>query len=95
YKTHKGWMSSLSRWMQLLFLDKDRQITSTQVEVDQDALKREAEDTAGSYIKGLAAMTALLGAGAAGAGTPVNAMADAQNQVKIDNQNNGSLLLGS
>lgn len=40
YKTHQGWVSSLSRYMRLLLLDKDRQVTTDEVQADPDALSK-------------------------------------------------------
>ncbi|WP_251576273.1 serine-rich glycoprotein adhesin, partial [Limosilactobacillus agrestimuris] len=89
YKTHQGWMSSLDRFFKLLAVQDKNSVKAKNV--DPDALdESKLSDTTEAYIKGLSAMTAVLGGSAMMTG---NAFADTNIQKQADL--NGEQVLGT
>ncbi|MBB1063813.1 serine-rich glycoprotein adhesin, partial [Limosilactobacillus fastidiosus] len=89
YKTHQGWMSSLDRFFKLLAVQDKNSVKAKNV--DPDALdESKLSDTTEAYIKGLSAMTAVLGGSAMMTG---NAFADTNVQKQANL--NGEQVLGT
>lgn len=89
YKTHQGWMSSLDRFFKLLAVQDKNSVKAKNA--DPDALdESKLSDTTEAYIKGLSAMTAVLGGSAMMTG---NAFADTNVQKQANL--NGEQVLGT
>lgn len=85
YKTHRGWMTSLTRIFRFVFRDR----SSKEEFTDRDALKEDDDDTGISpFVQGLTAIAALFGGGAA-------ASAYTQTVHAKQISNNGSEVIGS
>ncbi|WP_295746486.1 serine-rich glycoprotein adhesin, partial [uncultured Limosilactobacillus sp.] len=86
YKTHRGWMTSLTRIFRFVFRNR---ATAKQEFTDRDALKEDDDDTGISpFIQGLTALTALFGGGVA-------ASAYTQTVHAQQTSSNGSEVIGS
>lgn len=89
YKSHQGWMSSLDRFFKLLAVQDKNSVKAKNA--DPDALdESKLSDTTEAYIKGLSAMTAVLGGSAMMTG---NAFADTNVQKQANL--NGKQVLGT
>ena len=70
YKTHRGWMSCLTRFFHLVSFSSKEEVRPQQF-VDPDSIDDDKfGDTTDAYMKGLAALTTILGVSAVGAAAP-------------------------
>lgn len=62
YKTHRGWVSCLTRFFHLLSFNGKEEVQTQQL-IDPDAIKEQQGMSTSSYLKGLGLMSTLLGVG--------------------------------